>query len=392
MPIAFEDLESCDLVVDETYGGGPSSNQRYDAITKIFPRIGDSSGAPNSSGFRLAGSHPHEKFCCLYSSGNVLEWPDRLDIETGVYTYYGDNRVPGHELHSKRGNRFLRTTFQRVHEKERSLVAPIFVFHRYTGDLKRAVVFKGLAVPGSIGIPATEDLVAVWKSSEGQRFQNYRATFTVLDVAKVSRRWISDVIRGTPHTVNAPRVWRDWVATGSPTALCATPVSEVRSRQEQLPEDALHLSLLAQIRARFAKNPHGFEKVAAYILRLSDPKFVRWEMTRFSADGGRDAIGKYLIGSGASALSVDCALEAKCYSATNQVGVKEVSRLISRLRHRQFGILATTSYLGDQAYREVIEDRHPVVVVAARDIAKILVYTGNTNIEELVLKAQQAVT
>ena len=388
MPVEFKDLESCDLVVDEIYGGAPSSNQRYDAITKIFPRLGDSSGAPNSSGFRLAGSHPNEKFCCLYSSGNVIEWPDHLDLETGEYTYYGDNRQPGHELHSKRGNRFLRTTFQRLHEKERSKIAPIFVFHRYEGDRKRAVVFKGLAVPGATGKPATEDLVAVWKSSEGQRFQNYRATFTILDVAKVSRAWIADVTHGTPQTVNAPQEWAKWIKTGSARALCATPVSAVRTREEQLPVDPFQIALLSKIRNRFSEHPYGFERVAAYIMRLSDPKFVRWEMTRFSADGGRDATGKYLIGPGAAAFAVDCALEAKCYAATNQVGVREVSRLISRLRHRQFGILATTSYLGDQAYREIIEDRHPVVVVAARDIAQILVRTGNTDIDELVRNAE----
>jgi hypothetical protein len=43
------------------------------------------------------------------------------------------------------------------------------------------VQFRSLAVPGATGIASTEDLVALWKSSRGQRFQNYRALFTVLD-------------------------------------------------------------------------------------------------------------------------------------------------------------------------------------------------------------------
>jgi hypothetical protein len=41
-----------------------------------------------------------------------------------------------------------------------------------------------------------------------------------------------------------------------------------------------------------------------------------------------------------------------------------------------------------KAYQEIIEDRHPVVVVSARDIARILVETGNTDIEALVAKAE----
>jgi nucleoside-diphosphate-sugar epimerase len=46
--------------------------------------------------------------------------------------------------------------------------------------------------------------------------------------------------------------------------------------------------------------------------------------------------------------------------------------LISRLRFRQFGIFVTTSYLATQAYKEIREDGHPVVVLAARDIADLL--------------------
>ena len=70
------------------------------------------------------------------------------------------------------------------------------------------------------------------------------------------------------------------------------------------------------------------------------------------------------------------ALEAKCYAADNGVGVRELSRLISRLRHRQFGVLVTTSYLAPQAYAELRQDDHPVVVISARDIVDILKRQG----------------
>src|SRR5262245_59935426 len=75
-------------------------------------------------------------------------------------------------------------------------------------------------------------------------------------------------------------------------------------------------------------------------------------------------------------IALDFALEAKCYAPENGVGVKELSRLISRLRHREFGILVTTSFLGHQAYQELRSDRHPVVVIAGADIAAILVKAG----------------
>ena len=51
-------------------------------------------------------------------------------------------------------------------------------------------------------------------------------------------------------------------------------------------------------------------------------------------------------------------------------------RLISRLRHRQFRVLVTTSFLHDQAYREIKDYGHPIIVIAARDIAQILHKSG----------------
>ncbi|WP_370807790.1 restriction endonuclease [Faecalibacillus intestinalis] len=92
-------------------------------------------------------------------------------------------------------------------------------------------------------------------------------------------------------------------------------------------------------------------------------------------DGGRDAIGYYSISTGNKAnfpLKIDCALEAKCYSLNHGVGVKNMSRLISQIRYRQFGILITTSYVDSQAYKEVVEDGHPILIITASDIAYIL--------------------
>lgn len=71
-------------------------------------------------------------------------------------------------------------------------------------------------------------------------------------------------------------------------------------------------------------------------------------------------------------------------SENNGVGVKQMSRLISRIRYRQFGVLITTSYVDKQAYQEVVEDGHPILVVTATDIARILRMNSITseNIDE----------
>ena len=90
-----------------------------------------------------------------------------------------------------------------------------------------------------------------------------------------------------------------------------------------------------------------------------------------------------LLGPRHDPVAVEFALEAKCYGPGNSVGVRETSRLISRLRYRQFGVLVTTSYVHSQAYQEIREDGHPVVILAGRDIAEVLQAQGLNTTEAL---------
>jgi hypothetical protein len=116
-----------------------------------------------------------------------------------------------------------------------------------------------------------------------------------------------------------------------------------------------------------------------------DKNVISYDITRPWMDGGRDAVGKYRIGLESTAIEVDFALEAKCYSIDSSVGVKETSRLISRLRHRQFGVFVTTSFIQRQAYKEIVEDRHPVIIIAAIDIVRILKNAGYSTEEDVKL-------
>jgi len=173
------------------------------------------------------------------------------------------------------------------------------------------------------------------------------------------------------------------VRTGDALPLLAPRSIEYRTKSEQMPEDQSGRAVIAAIHDYFCRDSHSFEHCAAMIAKMMLPDVTALDVTRPSRDGGRDGVGQLRIGSGAAAISVDFALEAKCYGPTNSVGVKEISRLISRLRHRQFGILITTSYLDLQAYREIKEDGHPIVVIAARDIVELLRRVGLTTQAEV---------
>ena len=365
--IPFSYAHSTDLQVDAVYQGGRLGNAGDDPLPRLL-------NVSNSGGFRYRGQVHKLELVVLTSSGKDPDWPDLLDRETGIYTYFGDNKSPGRGLHEtpRKGNELLRRIFALAHSgiEGRRQVPPILLFAN-TGQW-RDVVFHGLAVPGTADLRASEDLVAIWRISKGSRFQNYRARFTVLNTPLVSRAWIADIIAGKPHSSNAPEVWSFWVQTGQPRPLFASRSLEYRTKVEQIPDNSKDLSILTRIHDYFTDDYHGFERCAAELAKLLLPDIAEIDLTRPSRDGGRDAIGKLRIGSGASGILVDFALEAKCNALSRGVGVEAMSRLISRLRHRQFGILVTTSYVQVQAYREIKEDQHPIIVISGADIVALL--------------------
>jgi hypothetical protein len=124
---------------------------------------------------------------------------------------------------------------------------------------------------------------------------------------------------------------------------------------------------------------------------MADDHVGTYEVTRASVDGGRDAIGKYRIGPAADPVTVTFTLEAKLYDpAGGGLGVKEVARLIARLRYRQFGVLVTTAHVGKQAYQEIRADQHPVVILAGADLVDLLREKGYSTSGEITHWLQEA--
>ena len=170
----FKNLSSSDLIIDAIYEGGDKGNVGDDPINKILP-VG------NQGGFRYAGSIEALKYIILYTSGENIDWPDTIDTETGRFNYYGDNKKPGFEIHNtkKKGNLILKNLFDSLHSDihPRKNIPPILIFQKYpTKNSNRSVQFKGLCVPGTNNKNQIEDLVAIWKTSNGLRFQNYLAS------------------------------------------------------------------------------------------------------------------------------------------------------------------------------------------------------------------------
>ncbi|WP_272261607.1 restriction endonuclease [Streptomyces xanthophaeus] len=378
--VAFSDLGTADLQVDALYAGGASGNTSDDPMSKLIQGVG------NQGGFRYAGSPARGtvKLAVLYTSGGEVDWPDHLDLETGTFTYYGDNRKPGQGLHDtpRSGNVLLREVFAASHgtASDRAKVPPFFLFEK-AGTAGRSVLFRGLLAPGGPTLTSDDELAAIWRATAGQRFQNYRSHFTVLDHDLIPRSWIQHLLAGgDPLGGGCPDVWRTWVEGRVYRPLMAPVTTAIRSRADQLPDGGTGTAMLEEIREYFRGREHDFEACAVAIWRLIARNTGPVDVTRPSRDGGRDAVGTYGLGPAASRIAIDFALEAKCYGAASSVGVREVSRLISRIRHRNFGVLVTTSYFHKQVQEEVHEDGHPIVLVAGRDIIDALRQDGRTSV------------
>lgn len=384
--VPFAAVATADLVLEREYAGGLAGTMADDPLARMFP-VG------NQGGFRYKGSVAEQtvRLVVLYTTGVNTDWPDVMDTETGDFTYYGDNKSPGSELHDTRrqGNALLRDVFawSRLSPEDRLRVPPILLFEK--SGTGRTVRFRGLLAPGSARLSAEEELVALWRTTRQHRFQNYRAHFTILREGTISRAWLAEVLDGRPLGEHCPPVWRRWVQGRIYDALEAPRTLVRRSIDDQYPP-ADQMSVLQAVYQHFAPRPVAFEHFAADLWLHSDPHVEAVDVTRPSRDGGRDAVGTYLVGPSTDPIRISFALEAKCFRPGSGVGVRMISRLISRIKHRDFGILVTTAHIGLQPYAEVRSDGHPVIFMTGRDIVDVLRAKGLRTAPDVTAHLQAA--
>jgi hypothetical protein len=186
----------------------------------------------------------------------------------------------------------------------------------------------------------------------------------------VNLAWITDILNDkTYESEYAPLEWKRYIDERNYQALVCKFEKSVKTREEQLPGDKVGMQMLEIIQNFFIQKDHGysFEKFANDFAQYMDNGIVEITTTQPYRDGGFDGIGKYrLFPKSDNEVLVDFYLQAKCYNANDAVGVADMARLISRIKDRQFGIMFTTSYLAKQAFQELIDDGHPIVLINGR--------------------------
>lgn len=384
--ISEKDRASVHLYIDAIYKANPNvSNLGAEVLSKLL-------SVGNQGGFRYKGSTDCPKLIALFTSGEDIYWRDELDISLGLFLYYGDQKTPGKDLHDTKlkGNLILKNTFLRAfsdNPEERKKIPPIFVFKKVRG---RDVQFLGLAVPGINGRPEKDWLTAVWGADRnGKRFLNYKSFFTILNTANgslaekdnpgISLAWLTDIEEGKAYDSDyAPIEWKNYIDKSRFKSLITIQEKYVKTKEEQLPAstDAVKVEMLKSIHKHFIEKDRGysFEEFACKMVSQLDENVERIDVTSPYRDGGIDGVGTYKVFTkGTKSVSVEFYMQAKCYDPFGGgLGVKDTSRLISRIKNRQFGVLVTTSYICNQAYEEVLEDNHPVVFITGKNIVDLI--------------------
>lgn len=368
------------LRIDASYRNTNNWQDRRDVFNRFF-RFADGKGINNTSGFRpksKAGGDTEiteAAFCVLVTNFGESEWPDVINLESGTFTYYGDNRSAGRPINDTRvgGNRLLEKIFRLLHVGDRSNILPFLCFQKYKTDQGTEMRFLGLACPGAERLSGLEDLVAVWRVQGNLRFQNYRAVFTILKTETIPHAWLQDMTEGISPTdsKHCPSAWRTWVKSGVYSPLRCIRKQEPRTRAQQMPQGRDERTLLKRVFTELT--PREFEFFAAALLPMIDDRFVDLTVTQAVRDGGRDVLAKYRVGHDSHQVMLDTYVEAKHWKLDSAVGVKPMMRLLARLKHRDLGVFVTTSFFESQVQKELIEDGHPVLLVSGGDIARILV-------------------
>lgn len=245
MIFKFEDLGISNLIQGAVYEGGSNNNpMKDDPLSKIFRIEGYEKGIGNQGGFRKTSKEKDGKkvngtiaFVVMVDGGKQAEWPNKMDGDRGIFTYYGDNRTAGNDIFKTKnlGNKFLYEIFSKSYAgpDERATIPPIFIFKATgKGCDKR---FIGLAVPGVRGKSMEESLERrVFKVDEGE-FENYVANFTVLDIAGgvIERDWLKDLKDiDSKISYEAPKERNNFILNGLNDVNANQSYEEIEIREE----------------------------------------------------------------------------------------------------------------------------------------------------------------
>ena len=337
----------------------------------------------------LIASKPHR------AGSDWTPWHDELNPERGHVRYFGDNKADlGTDPLGPSGNRSIIEQF-RLHNgssrDERLRAAPLLFFESLVHEGKAKGYWRFLGV----GLVERAELVTQI-DRRGRPFVNYAFDCMLVDLTAeglgIAWEWIA--ARRDPSKsleeclLLAPAAWRRWVDGGVAVKervrqqmTRGTTLSAAAQRPDAgtPAEDALrhvvnHYKRLGDFTG---VGEHRFEGLASEITGsvLSESGQYRpgW-ITKRAGDGGIDFVSRLDLGSGAGALKLVVLGQAKCIAGAAPVtSGLDLARTVARLDRGWVGSFVTTGYFSDQAQREVVSDRFPLLMLNGRHVGDTVV-------------------
>ena len=337
----------------------------------------------------LINSKPHQ------AGSDWTPWHDELDPEGGHIRYYGDNKVEtGLDAHETVGNRAVVDQYL-LHlgatRDDRLRAAPLLFFESlvHQGRSKGFWRFLGVGFVDRVELVTQID-------RHSRPFVNYVFDCWLVDLGpeglNLAWSWIAarrDPTKSLEEALAlAPSQWRRWVERGALVkdqvrqhmAHGAT-VSVAAQRPELGTPAAVALEQVVSHYKRLGAyqgvGEHRFEGLASEIagsaLRASGQYQPGW-ITKRAGDGGVDFVSRLDLGSGSSQLKLVVLGQAKCVAGPAPVtSGLDLARTVARLDRGWVGAFVTTGYFSEQAQREVIADRFPLLMLNGRQVGETVV-------------------
>ncbi len=337
----------------------------------------------------LIASKPHQ------AGSDWTPWHDELNPEVGHVRYYGDNKATlGGGVKDPPGNRSIAAEFELQRSglrSERLRAAPMLFFESlvHEGRTKGFWRFIGFGLVQRAQLTTQIDRRDRW-------FVNYVFDCALFDLGteglELPWEWIAarrDPTKSLDECLGlAPASWRAWVDQGERAIeLVRQRVSrfQLLDRKSQRPDpgtpaDQALYEVIAQYKrlgAYSGVGEHRFEGLASEVvgsyLRESGQYRPGW-ITKRAGDGGIDFVSRLDLGIGPGSLRLVVLGQAKCVSpeSTPTSGL-DLARTVARLDRGWLGAFVTTGYFSEQAQREVLSDRFPLLMLNGRHVAEAVV-------------------
>jgi hypothetical protein len=337
----------------------------------------------------LIASKPHR------AGSDWTPWHDELNPEVGHVRYYGDNKATlGPTPLDPPGNRAVMAEFplhRGASRLERLRAAPFLFFESlvHEGRAKGFWRFIGYGVVERAQLTTQIDRQNRW-------FVNYVFDCVLFDLAadglQLPWDWIAasrDPTKSLEECfVLAPRSWQEWVEHGErSTERIRQRVTRFQSLGQggQRPDpgtpadEALRsvISHYKQLGPYKGVGEHRFEGLASEVvgsyLRESGQYRPGW-ITKRAGDGGIDFVSRLDLGLGMGALKLVVLGQAKCVSTTAPpTSGLDLARTVARLDRGWVGAFVTTGFFSEQAQREVMTDRFPLLMLNGRHVGEAVV-------------------